>query len=71
MSHSLSDFNSQEIHGFSCNHAGCDEEFKERGSFQEVWDEARRDGWRACKVDGEWRHFCPSHASSQNLTAES
>ena len=62
MSHERDDFNSQERHTFYCDHAGCDEEFTERGDFRECWDLAKQDGWRTRKEAGEWRHYCPEHA---------
>lgn len=27
--------------------------------FSEVWDEAKRAGWHAFQVKGEWLHECP------------
>jgi hypothetical protein len=29
------------------------------GDFNEVWDEAKREGWHVFQVKGEWIHTCP------------
>ena len=39
----------------------CDEVFEghQDGPFEEVWPEARREGWKVRKIAGEWLHGCP------------
>ena len=38
----------------------CDEEFSCAGSFKDVWEEAKGEGWRTFKNDeDEWEHRCP------------
>lgn len=64
MSHERDTVNSQEQHTFYCDLAGCDEEFRERGDFNECWDLAKQDGWRCRKEANEWRHYCPEHTRS-------
>lgn len=32
--------------------------------FAEAWAEAKENGWRATKVDGEWMHSCPDCAEN-------
>lgn len=32
------------------------------GDWQECIDQAKEDGWKVKKVNGEWQHFCPDHA---------
>lgn len=27
--------------------------------FKDVWNEAKRDGWRTRQIAGEWLHGCP------------
>jgi len=46
---------------FACDGATCDAEFglPDEGNFELVWSAAKRDGWKARKIVGEWMHFCP------------
>lgn len=38
----------------------CTEVFDgESDDFKEVWDAAKRDGWRTRKIADEWLHGCP------------
>lgn len=53
---------SHEVEGqlvtFFCDN--CSEEFSIAGSFKEVWECAKQDGWRSYKNDeDEWQHKCP------------
>lgn len=43
---------------FACD--SCDESFDSgEDDFAEAWAEAKREGWCARKVAGEWLHGCP------------
>lgn len=44
---------------FECD--GCDElTGGEIEDFQRAWNEAKSEGWRTEKVDGQWLHLCPT-----------
>ena len=44
---------------FTCDE--CGEEFACAGSWRDVWQAAKDDGWRCFQDDnGEWQHRCPS-----------
>ncbi len=44
---------------FSCDE--CGDTYEAAGSWKDVWEAARQDGWRAFKSDDEeWQHACPS-----------
>lgn len=39
----------------------CDEVFKgDSGEWDEVWPEAKSEGWTTRKIGTEWLHRCPS-----------
>jgi hypothetical protein len=45
---------------FECD--GCSARFEhaeDEGGLTAAWVAARRDGWRARKIGGEWEHKCP------------
>lgn len=46
---------------FLCDAKGCTENFNSVGVFSEVWEDAKREGWRAFSVDVKWYHVCPNH----------
>jgi hypothetical protein len=39
----------------------CDEVFEgdEDDEFAQVWNQAKRDGWRTKKIGSDWVHGCP------------
>lgn len=42
---------------FTCDE--CGDEFSAAGSWKDVWEAAKQDGWRAFKNDSEeWQHVC-------------
>lgn len=47
---------------FLCDVASCKASFDGEGTFQEVWSDAKDNGWRSFKNDAdEWEHRCPDH----------
>ena len=55
---------SHEVEGqlvtFYCDVTGCEATFSAAGSFKDVWEAAKQDGWRCFKNDeDEWEHRCP------------
>ncbi len=59
-----------EGHTFECDAKGCMEAYSGIGTFQDVWEEAKRHGWRCVpkkigfKV-AEWKHLCSRHTEEQ------
>jgi hypothetical protein len=43
---------------FECDECGDTFESNTR-EFDEAWENAKDEGWRAYKEDGEWCHSCP------------
>jgi hypothetical protein len=41
-----------------CDDGGCRNFFEGGGSFSDVWNEAKSEGWRAKQIAGEWFHYC-------------
>lgn len=56
-------------HEFMCDAKGCTENFSAVGIFTEVWEDAKREGWRTFPVETEkgktWYHVCPNHSVHQ------
>lgn len=42
---------------FECD--GCDEIYESGMPFAYAWAEAKKNGWKAEKVDEQWLHLCP------------
>lgn len=38
----------------------------EGSDFNDLWNSARADGWKAKRVEGTWEHVCPSCADDFN-----
>lgn len=65
MSHN---FQGYDQHEFECDSPHCEETFSGEGTFKEVWDEAKRDGWKAKKDDDDvWCHYCPACAEIEGI----
>jgi len=47
----------------TCDGFGCHEYIEEEGSFPDVWNTAKGDGWTSKQTSGEWFHFCPNCSS--------
>lgn len=46
---------------FNCDGAGCNKNYDGDGSFVEVWNEAKADGWVSAPMYPEgWEHYCPT-----------
>ncbi len=64
------DDSGHEGHYFQCDAPGCTTAFEGVGSFQEVWEEAKRKDWRCVpkkmglKV-ALWQHLCPQHRDTR------
>lgn len=58
-----------ELHLFGCDAPKCDDTYEAEGSFSEVWEAAKKIGWRAQaraiagSERSEWLHYCPRHAN--------
>lgn len=48
---------------FSCDTCPEAYESEDETGFHEVWAEAKKKGWRARKVMGNWEHQCPGCVS--------
>lgn len=53
------------LHTYYCDSGDCNISYEDEGQAKDVWQIARKDGWRALKGG---RHHCPLHASSHGAT---
>jgi len=55
-----------QTHEFECDYDSCTECFDGFGTFDEVWADAKADGWRCFKNDqGKFEHRCPEHVGQK------
>ena len=56
-----------ESHTFECDHPECTATHEGGGTFSEVWEDAKVNGWRCFKNDkDEWAHVCPLHRRTRH-----
>jgi len=58
----------EEHHEWYCDWPGCDQSHSGDGEFTDLWDDAKKAGWRCYKNKlDDWKHFCQKHAKERNI----
>lgn len=50
----------------TCDKCGEESNFDTDGDFFQAIADAKRNGWKVTKQNGQWQHFCPECANNAN-----